>query len=588
MYFDALTLAAVTDELRTTILDGRVQRVRLPSALSVALEIYNGGRRHNLLLSAHPQLVRVQLTASKPTRGVERDTPLLLLLRKYVAGGRVIAIDQPDLERVIVLSIAKGPAMRNTQLDPAETDEDAADAPAEGELWQTQLVVETIERRANIVLVGDDALILESARHITADMSRRQILPRLPYELPPGQLKLDPRAATPEQLAALAASDPPTQAGSLARALVSAYRGLSPQAAREVVFRTTASAETPLAATIAWDTLAAALRALWNAPWQPSLGWRHEQLAAYAPYQLTHLPRYEAQPSISAALDAFYGQRERLGAHQQRKEQLLAELDVVRQRLERQRQQLEGELEQVQRLEQLRWEGEMILGFMHAITAGATELVVENQAIALNPALTPLENAQERFRAYDKAKGALANVPDRIRQTTLRLEGLEQTVALLVLADSYEQIAEISREASEQGYLRTSGGVARKGRRQPPLRLRSSDGFSIYIGRSAGQNEHVTFSVASADDLWLHARGIPGSHVIIKRDGREVPERTIREAAEIAAFHSRARDDTHVEVDIAHRRLVRRAPDGPLGLVTYRAEQTVRVAPRAPGNQPQS
>ena len=172
------------------------------------------------------------------------------------------------------------------------------------------------------------------------------------------------------------------------------------------------------------------------------------------------------------------------------------------------------------------------------------------------------------------------------------MAGLDETLALLELAGSYEQIEDIARESVEQSYIHspTRPGKASaahpKVRRQPPLRLESSDGYAIYVGRSAGQNEQVTFKIGAADDLWLHTRGIPGAHVIIKSGGREVPDRTLLEAAGLAAYFSKARHEAAVEVEVSRRSLVRRVPHGPAGLVTYRAERTVRVAPRAPEQRP--
>ncbi|KPV49207.1 fibronectin-binding protein, partial [Kouleothrix aurantiaca] len=171
MYFDSLTLAAVADDLRESILGGRIQRALLPSDLSVGLEIYAAGRRFHLLLSAHPQFTRAHLSSAKLSRGVERDTPLLLLLRKYIVGGRIVAIEQPELERVLVLSIVKGSQARNTPADDedAPPEEEAGDEPFfdEETAWHTELVVETQERRGNVILVGDDNIILESVRHIS-------------------------------------------------------------------------------------------------------------------------------------------------------------------------------------------------------------------------------------------------------------------------------------------------------------------------------------------------------------------------------------------------------------------------------------
>jgi predicted ribosome quality control (RQC) complex YloA/Tae2 family protein len=611
MYFDALTLAAVADELHDTILDGRIQRVLLPSPLSVALEIYAGGRRRHLLLSAHPQFTRVHLTATRPSRGVEHATPLLLLLRKYVVGGRIVAIEQPELERVLVLSIVKGPRARNTARPGAAAGFGAADQPldewddapedgasedmaeAEDDEWEpeigaeplhSELIVEAQERRGNVVLVGDDNLILESSRHITPRMSRRPVRPREPYELPPRQEKRDPRRATPDGMRALLDSGAPT----LARAIVGAYLGISPLAAREVVFRATGTADGPLAPDLPWARLALTLRELWEGDWQPCLVEPADtaaggEPAAFAPYMLTQLPGAAPAASISAALDAFYSAREQLTEHNQRRTAVGQQLRDARERIEHQRRGLAGELERAGELDRLRWEGEMIYGFMHTLTPGQPELVVEGRAITLDPHLTPAENAQERFRAYDKAKAALAGVPERLQAVEARLAGLDQTLALLELAEGYEQIDAIGREAVEQGYIRPPTQRARtKVARTAPLRVQSSDGFAIYVGRSASQNEQVTFKIATGDDVWLHVRGLPGAHVVVKAGGAELPETTLLEAAALAAYFSKARDESAVEVDIARRSQVRRMPNGPPGMATYHAERTVRVAPKAP------
>lgn len=595
MYFDALTLAAVTDELQTTILGGRIQRALLPSPLSVALEIYAQGQRRHLLMSAHPQFTRIHLSSTKPSRGVERETPLLLLLRKYVVGGRIVRIEQPAIERVVVLSIAKGPMTRDPGEPPADdehvlpADEQAqadltalpaADPDEPDEPLLCEIVVEVFERRGNVILVGDDNIIMESLRHITPRMSRRPVQPREPYELPPPQDKRDPRHATAEGIHALLESGE----RDLARALVAAYRGISPQAAREAAFRGTGRADSALAPELPWAAIAAAVRELWSPPWQPCLAYDAAGTPAFAAYPLHHFARFEPQPSISVVLETFYAAREQLTSHQQRRDTLHGQLLEARERLDRQRRLLAEELERAQSLEQLRWEGEMIYGFLHAITPGQTELVIEDRRITLDPQHTPIENAQERFHTYDKFKSALAGVPERLQSVAARLAGLDETMALLDLAEGFEQIEGIAREAVELGYIREerSGRKRPKVRRQPPLRIDSSDGYSIYIGRSAGQNEQVTFTIGASDDLWLHARGLPGAHVIIKSGGREVPERTLYEAAVLAAHFSKGRGEASVEVEISRRRLVRRVPGGPTGLVTYRAERAVHVTPQPP------
>ncbi|MDW8145694.1 MAG: NFACT RNA binding domain-containing protein [Roseiflexaceae bacterium] len=582
MYFDALTLAAVVDELRACIVGGRVQRVFLPTLLSVALEIY-AGRRFYLLLSAHPQFARVQLSPVRLSRGTDATPPLLLLLRKYVDHGRIVAIEQPDLERVLLLSIAKRPIQRNSDHE-ADLDDDNApphDAAPEEETLRCELIVEIMEQRSNIVLVGDDNIILAAARHVTPRMSRRPVLPREPYELPPPQTKRDPRQATADELRAAIPDGQPD----LARALVAAYRGLSPLAAREVVYRVMGRALVPTNVDLPWDALADALRRLWQTPWAPHIVVDESGPIAFAPYEITHLPRARPCPSMSAALDEYYSARERLTAHQQRRDALRERLSEARERLERQRSALQAELQRAAELDRLRWEGEMIFAFLHALTPGQDRLEVEGRTIVLDPRKSPVECAQERFRAYDKAKSALAGIPERLRAVELRLTGLDEMLALLDLAERFEEIEAIAREAEAEGYLGPSPAERarqRPVRPAPPLRIESSDGFTIYIGRTAQQNEQVTFRLGAPDDLWLHVRGAPGAHVIIKTGGRDVPERTIEEAAALAAYYSALRSSASVEVEIARRRSVRKVRGGPTGLVTYQAERAVRVAPRPP------
>ncbi len=600
MYFDALTLAAVADELRATILGGRVQRVVQTSPLSVGLEVYAQRQRYQLLASAHPQFARVHLVSKKLSRGVEQATPLLLLLRKYVLGGRIVAIEQPALERILLLSIVKEAESRNQDAEIASESEsylegsddgapELSDRGAEDDayfadsdtLLRCELIIEPMERRSNIILVDDNNLILDSIKRVTPRMSHRVVLPRQVYELPPAQEKRDPHRATAAGMEALRE----TGNTDLGRALVAAYKAVSPQVGREVVWRALGRSTARLDEELPWYTLAARLRELFSAPWQPTLVVGDDAPLAYAPYALSHMGGATAQPSMSMALEQFYASREELTAHQQRRDAVKQQLDATHERLQHQYNQISAEMERAQELDRLRWEGEMIFAFLHTITPGQRSLEVEGQSITLDPARSPVEAAQERFRAYDKAKSALADLPARLQATSAQLAGLEQLTVLLELADSRDQIEQIAQEAEEQGYIKVASGQRkrpRRGARIKPLHLVSSDGFDIYVGRSAAQNDEVTFRIGRPDDLWLHVRIIHGAHVIVRTGGREVPEGTLREAAGLAAYFSRARGEAMVDVDLSRRSQVRKVPGGPLGLATYRAERTLRVAPRPP------
>jgi predicted ribosome quality control (RQC) complex YloA/Tae2 family protein len=599
VYFDSLTLAAVADEIAALCIGGRVQRVVQTGALGVGLEIFGGGRRHQLVISAHPRHARVHLAAEKLSRGIDQPTPLLLLLRKYVLGGRLTAVEVPPLERVIVLSITKEPRRRNAfdlaaGDEPRSHDPDDADDEGEGpagpsdEALHCELVAELMDQRSNIVLVSDENLVLASAKRVTATMSSRRIESGEPYTLPPRQSKLDPRLATGADLRRAAQGSERT----LAQQIVAQYRGVSPQAAREAVFRAAGARDLPAGGEVSWELLAAALRGLFD-PLQrvPSLVMAEGQPSAYAPYEPRHLGESRPLATMSAALDAFYTPREGLTAHRQRRERLEAALRDGRERLEKQRAKLEGELARAADLDRLRWEGEMIFAYLHTLTPRQPELVVEGRAIALDPNLSAVENAQARFRAYDKAKGAIEGVPERLAATERQLAGLDELLVLTSLADSYEQLDLLAGEAEQAGFLRPSrraagkrGSRSTRAARANPLSLTSSDGLMIYVGRSATQNVEVTFRLGRGEDVWLHTRQIPGAHVIVRREGGDVPERTLVEAAGYAAYYSGARDEAAVDVDVCRRSLVRRIKDGPPGLVAYQAERTLRVAPRRPGS----
>jgi predicted ribosome quality control (RQC) complex YloA/Tae2 family protein len=603
MYFDSVTLAAVADELREHLVGGRIQRVRQTGALSIGMEIYAHRVRHQLLASAHPRYARVHLVQGKLSRGVEQAGPLLLLLRKYVLGGRIIAIEQPALERILMLSIVKEPVPRNRKpamlsdepsvndddddvlLDEAAFDDEAGVhhtmSDPTTEFLRCDLIFEPMDRRSNIILVDDDNRILDSIKRVTPNMSRRVILPRRIYEVPPPQDRYDPRRATAETFAALRQG----RSGDLVKAMVGAFRGLSPQLAREVVFRALGRVTATIDEPLPWYTLAAQLRSIFSDDWEPTLAFEDGEPTAFAPYRISHLPNLEPQPAMSTALERFYAGREQLTANTQQREALQQQLAAALERLQHQQRQIEAELERARDLERLRWEGEMIFGFMHSVEAGQTELEVEGRRIKLDPERNLIEQAQERFKAYEKARSAVAGLPERLQEVAARIDGLEQLITLLELSNDFQQIEELAREAEDQGYLRPSGassGKKRKPARVRPLRLRSSDGFDIYVGRSSGQNDEVTFRIARPEDVWLHARGIHGAHVIVRSGGHEVPEQTLREAAGLAAYFSRARNEAAVDIDMARRSRVRRVPGGPVGLATYVAEATLRVAPHEP------
>ncbi len=559
--FDALTTAAIAHELRDRLLGGRVQEVLQPDPHSIGLEIYAQHARHYLLCSIHPQAARVHLVEERLRRGVETPSPLLLLLRKHVLGARLEEITHPPYERILHFRFRH---------------------PEHG---VNLLIAEIMGRLSNLILVDAAGFIRDSLKRVGPDINRvRTILPGQPYAPPPPQDKLSPDQATPARLrAALAQADPQAP---LWRALVQTIAGLSPQAARELAMRATGHTDIPVS-TADVTRIHEELEALWapqtTGAWEPCVVYREETVAAYAPYRLTHLGPATSVESISQAIALYHAQGGQPDPYAGLRASVAQEIQSARKRLERQRTALRRQEVDPEEAQRLRQAGEWILALSHQIRPGQEQLVVDvgeekPLTIALDPQRSPVENAQDYFTRYRKAQRAAEEVPQRLEAIERELAYLDQLALELEIARSQPEIAAVREALAEAGYLRQK---PRRSAPPPgPIKETSPDGFVILVGRNSRQNDELTFRVAAPDDLWLHARDVPGAHVIIRSQGRSVPPSTIQRAAELAAYYSAARDESSVIVSVVPRRRVRRQPGGRPGQVTYTGEETVRVRPR--------
>jgi len=566
MYFDALTMASVADELRALLLDGRVQQVLLPDDLSLGLEIYGQGTRRYLLASAHAELGRLVISSEKLRRGVERETGMLLLLRKYVRGAILSAIEQPPFERVLRLEF---------------------DHPEWG---TTDLMVEIMGRHSNLILVDVGRQVLDAVKHVSPDMSPlRPVQPNRPYTPPPVQSKLPAPELTEERLAAiLAAQEPETQVW---QALVRGVQGMSPLLAREISYRALGHVRMPADRVERFAPLLAVtgelLAPLADGSWQPSLACDGEEPVAYAPYLLRHRGTPRPVASISQAIEIYTAAAASADPYAGAKRPVREAIAMARGRLVRRRKALERSRTEAGEAGIWRQWGEWILAYAHTITPGQTELLAETGEsetlrIPLDPDLSPADNAQACFAHYRKAQRAAAGVPKRLEEVDLGLRDLEQLETDLDLAASRPEVDEVRAALVEAGHVRVKRMRDRKVARSEPLSLPSPDGLTILVGRNSRQNHHLTFHQASSADWWFHARGVPGSHVIVRGAGEELPRATVRRAAELAAYYSRSRQDASVVVDYTQRRYVRSIPGAAPGLVQYSQERTIRVAPRGP------
>lgn len=589
MHFDALTLACVTHELQVTLGGGRIQQVVLPDANSVGLEIYAHQARRYLLLSAEPGNGRVHLAAQKLRRGVEKETPLLLLLRKYARGAILEAVRQPDpTERIVQLVL---------------------DHPAHG---VTTLVAEPMGRLSNLFLLKPDDTILECVHRVRpGENAQRVLLPGRKYMPPPAQDRLSPwddgRDAYYDDWTALLGKE-----GKLWKVIANGVAGASPTLGREVAQRAAgdvdaAAREVPLPAVLQ------TLQELWSpvqagqaedGAWAPGVWLEDEQVVGYSAYRVTFRPGYAPRESISAAIEAFQAAKAAPGKPAEaeqasrtsravdpyagQRKQAAAQVARARRRVERQLTALAGDEPDVDEAQRLRTEAEWLLALQHQVEPGQETLTVDlgdegTLAIALDATLTPVELAQRKFKQAGRAERAAEFIPQRRARLQSDLAYVEELAAELALAENQPEIAAVVDELRRSDLLPPAPN-----RRTPPapkpayLRFYGPGGEEIVVGRNARQNDYITFTIGRAADLWLHVRDVPGAHVIIRTGGRAVDEATKQMAAQLAAYYSQRRGDRAVPVAITEQRMVTRMPGGRPGQVHFRNEETMVVAAELP------
>ncbi len=566
MYLDSLTLSALVDELLDTVAGGRIQDVIDVDSDGIGLEIYAERRRHYLYLSADPMRPRVHLVSEKLRRGLVKPTPLGLVMRRYVEDGLLDHISQPSWERILQFEI-------------------------NGPQGPVSLVIEPMEKRANLIIV-QAGNIIDCMRRVGPDENRyRLILPAHDYKLPPPQTgKLDPFKLTlPELQEAFAGNDDPKR--KTVQLLASRLLGVSPLLAKEIVHRAGANLNQKAAEADPeklHQSLSDVIEPLRRREWQPGVVENEGRVEAYSVYPVTHLVGWHPVETLSAAMSAYYGAPVGDDAYDAAKIPVREAIQEAIIKLKARIASLERGLVDDSDRERIKQSGELILAYQYNFQPGQTELKAQYEmdgpelVIKLDPALTPLENAQAYFTKYDKAKRALDDVPRLLAENQQELRFVEQLGADIEFARSWPEIDEVQQTLQQRGHWqgkpqkRIGGSGA-----SAPLRVVTEGNYVIWVGRNSRQNEQVTFGKGSPQDLWFHAHEVPGAHVVLKFDGRPLSEDAKEQAAALAAYYSAKRTDGRVVVDYTRCLNVRKIKGAAPGMVTYKSEGTYTVAPRS-------
>lgn len=574
MPFDAVFLTALARELRAEALGCRIDRVHQPERDALVLQLRSRDGVSRLLLCASPNHPRAHFTQA-PMENPAQPPMFCMLLRKHLVGGRIAEIRQPPLERML-----------DFVLDC--TDE-------MGEPVRKHLIIEIMGRNSNLILCGPDGRILDCLRRVDFEMSeRRQVLPGLFYQQPPAQNRRNPvQTGQKELLAMLEAEE---GSALLDQWLLERFLALPPLICRELAFRFCGETDCRisdcdrqrLASFLAEEFLR-----LEEGPFQPVMLLRDGKPGdfSYRPIgQYGSFCRTETLPSFSALLDRFYTDRDRAERVRQRSQAIHKTVVNLRDRTARKLEIQKKELEATYGRERLRRLGDIVTANLHRIQRGQGRLTavdfydpeMREIEIPLSPQLSPQQNAARFYKDYARAKHAEQMLTGLIAKGEQELDYFNSILDELSRAEGEKDVADIRAELTEGGYLR---GTDRKKqmKQQPsrPLEYRSSEGYSIFVGRNNRQNDQLTLKAAEKRDLWLHVQKIHGSHVVIVCAGQAPGDQTVTEAAMLAAWHSQAREGQNVPVDVTPVRNVRKPAGAKPGMVVYDRYRTVYVTPDA-------
>ncbi|MBR3524853.1 MAG: NFACT family protein [Lachnospiraceae bacterium] len=569
MAYDGITLAAVVKELNDTLGGARIAKIAQPEKDALLLTVKTAAGQRRLLLSADASLPLVYLCTENRT-GPASAPAFCMLLRKHIGSARILGFSQPGLERVLRMELEHYDEM--------------------GDLCRKTLVVEIMGKHSNIILLDDKGIIVDSITRVNGMVSSvREVLPGRTYFIVGAGEKKDPLTESRETF--LAGAEGRTK--DLCGALMSTYSGLSPMAAAELV-RLSGVEERMNAAELLEDKAAA--DRLWNifekmmekirrGDFSPVIYYENGIPKEFAAVDTGFCGESKSFQSISALLEHYYTEKERLVRIRQRSADLR---HIVNTNIERNAKKLrlqEKQLEDTKKREQLKLYGELLQAYAHQIPEGTAEYEALNYydnsivKIKLDPELSAMENAEDYFKRYQKEKRRFAALSGQTEAVERELSQLETIQLALDIARREEDLAQIRQELAEYGFLRRKSGEKKEKIRSRPLHYLTKDGFHIYVGRNNYQNDELTFRNAVGNDWWFHAKKVPGSHVLVKSEGRELPDKVFEQAAALAAFYSRAADQDKAEVDYLKRKDVKKPAGAAPGFVVYYTNYSMAVKP---------
>ena len=577
MALDGLVIHSIVNELHNKLLGGKIDKVYQPENDEVVLHIRNNKENFKLVLSCSASNPRVYLANNYKKENPINAPMFCMLFRKYIQGGNIVAVSQVGFERIIKISVESFDELK--------------------EKTTKDIIIEIMGRHSNIILTHSlDNKIIDSAKRIPPSVSRvRQILPGQTYILPPAQDKLNPIDYIDIDLFKNTLNN---FDGPIFKAIYSRLLGISPVIAKEICFRADVFENTSVNEISSEDInkvyneFISLFKDIKNNIYNPSMV-IDESIDKVLDFSCINLNQFSNlsiinDDSISKILENYYATKDIKDRIHQRSSDLRKSISIKLDRLYNKLNKQQNELLESENADIYKVKGELITSYIYMIEKGMENIEVpnfydpeyKNIKISLNKNFTPSENAQKYFKKYNKMKTAKKEITSQVEITKEEVNYLENILLSIENCETLAELMDIREELTKVGYLR--GKINNKKETKlttKPHEFISSDGFKILVGKNNKQNDHLTLKIASNDDIWMHTKNIPGSHVIIKTDGKEVSDETIFEGAMLAAYFSKSKLSSQVPVDYTKKKNIKKPNGAKPGMVIYETNSTIYVTP---------
>lgn len=567
MAFDGITIAAIKKELSDVLTDGRIYKIAQPERDELLITIKNNGAQYRVILSANSSLPLIYLTQENKVSPVTAP-PFCMLLRKHIQNGRIVSISQPDFERILVFTIEHLNEL--------------------GDVCQKKLIIELMGKYSNIIFTDIHNTIIDSIKHIPASISSvREVLPGLSYFVPKTQEKINPLDIDKTTFTNAVTLKPAL----CYKAIYSSFTGISPMIAHEICYLAGDFSDQDISSLTEneldrlYESFKKLMQPVSEEDFSPAILYENGNPKDYCCVPITSFSKEQVTSfdSISSLLSSFYYEKERITRSRQKSADLRKIVQITSERLVKKYDLQLRQLQDTEKMEKFRLYGELLHTYGYSLSPGVKSAVLTNYytnediTVPLDSLLTPMENAKKYFEKYNKLKRTREALTTLTVEVKAEIDHLDSISTSLDIAEREEDLNEIKEELIDSGYIKRKGSQKKQRFKSKPFHYISTDGFHIYVGKNNYQNDELTFHFATGNDWWFHTKGIPGSHVIIKSDGKDVPDKTFEEAARLAAYYSKGNGQDKVEIDYTQKKNVKKPSGAKPGFVVYYTNYSMMI-----------